>query len=341
MENLIEPCELSAASERQRSPRFDVLAVGESMLTLHRDPTAAADTFAWDVCGAESNVARYCAALELSSSWVSRLGTGMAGSLVHDAVARSGVDTSHVQYCDDAPTGLMLRDSPEHGQRVQYYRKGSAASMMSPEVVSVEACLDARIVHLSGITPALSNGCQRLTEALLSEPSDALRSFDVNWRPALWPDGPPRELFLELAGLADIVFVGLDEASAVWGFSDPADVRSALPQPRIVVVKDGASGVHTYAGEAALFEPALRGPIVGLRGAGDAFAAGFLSGMLTHPDNLQRCQRLGHVAAMSAMTSESDVGSLPDPPAIEAMLAADAQQWQEVTYPEAPRRNDR
>ena len=311
-------------------PRFDVLAVGESMLTLYREPDAVADAFAWDVCGAESNVARYCAAFGLSSGWVSRLGSGMAGSLVHDALARSGVDTSLVQFCDDAPTGLMLRDSPEHGQRVQYYRKGSAASMMSAEVVSVEACLDARIVHLSGITPALSNGCQRLVEALLSEPSGALRSFDVNWRPALWPDGPPCELFLELAGLADIVFVGLDEASAVWGFSDPADVRSALPQPRIVVVKDGASGVHTYDGEAALFEPALRGPIVGLRGAGDAFAAGFLSGMLTHPDNLQRCQRLGHVAAMSATASESDVGSLPDPAVIEAMLTADAQQWQEI-----------
>ena len=341
MENLIERCELSAASERQRSPRFDVLAVGESMLTLYRDATAVADTFAWDVCGAESNVARYCAALGLSSSWVSQLGTGMAGSLVHDAVTRSGVDTSHVQYCDDAHTGLMLRDSPEHGQRVQYYRKGSAASLMSAEVVSVEACLDARIVHLTGITPALSDGCRRLTETLLSEPSDALRSFDVNWRPALWPRQPPSALFLELASYADIVFVGLDEASAVWGISDPAEVRSALPQPRIVVVKDGASGAHIFADDTALFEPALGGPIVGLRGAGDAFAAGFLSGVLAHPDNLQRCLRLGHVTAMSALASELDVGPLPDPAVIEAMLAADAQQWQEVTYPEAPRRNDR
>ena len=328
---------MSPANQRRRNPRFDVLAVGESMLTLYRDRDAVTDAFAWDVCGAESNVAQYCAALGLNSGWVSRLGTGMAGSLVHDAVAGSGVDTSLVEFCEEAPTGLMLRDSPERNQRVQYYRSGSAASLMSPEAVSVEACLNARAVHLTGITPALSDGCRRLVETLLSKPSDALRSLDLNWRPALWPDGPPRELFLEIANLADIVFVGLDEAEAVWGFSSPAQVRSALPQPRIVVVKDGAVGVHTYADDAALFEPALRGPVVGLRGAGDAFAAGFLCGVLAHPENLQRCQRLGHVVAMSAATSELDVGPLPSREAIDAMLTLDACQWREVVYPDPSR----
>ena len=317
-------------------PRFDVLAVGESMLTLYREPDAAAGAFAWDVCGAESNVARYCAALGLNSGWVSRLGTGMAGSLVHDAVAGGGVDTSLVELCEDAPTGLMLRDSPERNQRVQYYRRGSAASLMSPEVVSVEACLDARVVHLTGITPALSEGCRRLVTAVLSEPSDALRSFDLNWRPALWPEGPPSESFLEIANLADIVFVGLDEASAVWGMSDPAEIRSAVAQPRMLVVKDGASGVHTFANGVAHFEPSLRGPIVGLRGAGDAFAAGFLYGVLSHPENLQRCQRLGHVVAMSAVTSELDVGPLPDRAVIDAMLALDDLGWRSLTYPNPP-----
>ena len=308
------------------------------MLTLYRDADTAGAAFAWDVCGAESNVARYCAALGLRTGWVSRVGSGMAGSLVHDAVAGSGVDTSLVEFCEDAPTGLMFRDSPERGQRVEYYRRGSAASLMSPEVIPVETCLDSRAVHITGITPALSDGCRRLVETLLSEPSDALRSFDLNWRPTLWPDGPPRQLFRDLANLADIVFVGLDEASAVWGLSDPAEVRAALPTPRILVVKDGGTGVHTFTEDAALFEPALRGSIVGPRGAGDAFAAGFLCGVLTHPFDMRRCQRLGHVVAMSAMTSELDVAPLPHTSAIEGMLAADAAQWSELVYPNPPDR---
>ncbi len=234
------------------------------MLTLYRDSGTADDAFSWDVCGAESNVALYCAALGLSSAWVSRLDTGMAGSLVLDAIAAGGVDTSLVDLCDDAPTGLMLRDSSERGRRVQYYRRRSAASLMSPETVPVEACLDAEAVHLTGITMALSGGCRELVMTLLSEPAGALRSFDLNWRPALWPEGPPGELFL---------------------------------------------------------------------GAGDAFAAGFLCGYLSNPDDLQRCQRLGHVVAMSAMTSESDVGPLPDAAAIDAMLAVDAPVWGELVYP--------
>lgn len=318
--------------QSQDSPRFDVLALGESMLTLYRD-AGTPHAFAWDVCGAESNTARYCAALGLKTGWISRLGDGMAGSLVHDEIAGSGVDTSLVEFCDLSPTGLMLRDSPERGQRVDYYRRGSAASEMSPEAVPVETCLETRALHLTGITPALSDGCRRLVEALLFEPSGALRSFDLNWRPALWPDGPPRQLFLDLANRADIVFVGLDEASAAWGLGEPQAVRSALAGPKIVVVKDGAAGVHTFAGCDVLFEPALRGPIVGPRGAGDAFAAGFLSGYLAHPEDLKRCQRLGHVVAMSAMVSELDVGPLPEKAEIDAMLDLSEDGWRDLVYP--------
>lgn len=313
--------------------RFDVVAVGESMLTLYRDRGTATDAFAWDVCGAESNVALYGTALGLRSAWVSRLDTGMAGWLVLDAVAAGGVDISLVGLYEDAPTGLMLRDSPERGQRIQYYRKGSAASLMSPETVPVEACLDARVVHLTGITLALSDGCRDLVMALLSEPANALRSFDLNWRPALWPDGPPGELLLEAADRADVVFVGLDEAAAVWGFSEPSQVRSALSRPQVVVVKDGAVGVHTFTADGAHFEPALRGPIVGPRGAGDAFAAGFLCGYLTHPEDLKRCQRLGHVVAMSAMVSELDVGPLPEKAEIDAMLDLSEDGWRDLVYP--------
>ena len=316
-------------------PRFDLVSVGESMLTLYRDPNGA-DAFAWDVGGAESNVTRNCAALGLNSAWISRLGTGMAGSLVHDVIAASGVDTSLVKFCADSPTGLMLREPPGHEPSVQYYRRGSAASQMSPRSVPVDACLDSKIVHMTGITLALSDGCRDLVRSVLSAPSDALRSFDVNWRPALWHGTPPQDLLLGVANLADIVFVGLDEAREVWGLADPQQVRDMLSQPPCLVVKDGACGVYTFVEGSVHFEPALRGPVVQAMGAGDAFAAGFLYGLLTRPNDAQWCQRLGHVVAMSALASESDVGRLPEWPVIERMLVADTEQWQTITYPEPP-----
>lgn len=304
------------------------------MLTLFRDPNRS-DAFAWDVGGAESNVTRYCAALGLDSAWVSRLGPGLAGSLVHEVIAASGVDTSLVEFCADAPTGVMLREPPGREPRVHYYRRGSAASLMSSSTVPIDACLDAKVLHLTGITLALSDGCRDLVRGLLSKPSDALRSFDVNWRPALWPE-VPRDLLAEVANLADIVFVGLDEAKEIWGVSDPRHVQALLSQPKCLVVKDGARGVYTFVNGAASFEPALRGTAVEVIGAGDAFAAGFLYGMLTRPDDVRRSQRLGHIVAMSALVSFTDVGRLPEWREIEFMLAADAEQWQTITYPYPP-----
>ena len=315
---------------RPPGARVDVVGLGESMLSLFRDPDSSG--FSWDIAGAESNALRNCAALGLRSSWISRLGTGVAGRLVHDVIAASGVDTSGVTFSDDAPTGLMLKNSQDSQPRVQYYRHFSAASQMSPSSVDMSRCLDATVLHLTGITLALSESCSELVISLLDASSSALRSFDINWRPALWPPPIPGEFLADVANRADIVFVGLDEAEAVWGLSTPTDVRAALDQPRYLVVKDGADGVHTFVEGAVHFAPALSGTVIDPMGAGDAFAAGFLYGIVKHPDDIPRCQRLGHIVAMSAVSSASDVGSLPGWRAIDRMLDTDAQEWASLVY---------
>lgn len=319
-----------SARDPQRS-RFDVVGLGETMLTLFRD--ADSPGFSWDIGGAESNVLRNCAALGLRTSWVSRLGTGIAGSLVHDVIAASGVDTSGVTFSDDSPTGLMLKGSPEMEPRVQYYRRFSAASQMSPRSVDLAQCLDTAVLHLTGITLALSKSCSELVLALLDAPASALRSFDLNWRPALWAAPIPGEFLADVANRADIVFVGLDEAEAVWGLSNPTDVRATLDRPRCLVIKNGAEGVHTLVDDTVHFEPALHGTVVDPMGAGDAFAAGFLYGLVNHPDDVQRCQRLGHIVAMSAISSPNDVGHPPEWPTIDRLLDMTERDWATFVYP--------
>ena len=317
-----------------KGSRFDVVGLGESMLTLFRD--AGTSGFSWDISGAESNVVRNCAALGLRTSWVGRLGTGVAGPMVNDVISGSGVDTSGVTFSEDAPTGLMLKGPLGMEPRVQYYRRFSAASQLSPTLVDFPRCLDTAVLHMTGITLALSDSCRELVLALLDTPASALRSFDLNWRPALWPSEIPGELLAEVANRADIVFVGLDEADAVWGLSTPSDVRATLDRPRHLVVKDGANGVHTFVDGAIHFEPALRGTVIDPIGAGDAFAAGFLYGIVNNPDDLQRCQRLGHIVAMSALTSPNDVGRVPDWEAINRMLDLAPPDWASLVYTAAP-----
>lgn len=300
------------------------------MLSLSRDTTTPG--FSWDIAGAESNVARNCAALGLRTSWISRLGNRIAGPLVHDVIAGGGVDTSNVVFSEDAPTGLMLKGPPDMQPRVQYYRRFSAASQMSPANVDIPGCLDTIVLHLTGITLALSESCRELVILLLDAPTSALRSFDLNWRPALWPSPVPHAFLADVANRADIVFVGLDEAEAVWGVSTPTGVRAMLDRPRYLVVKDGPNGVHTFVDGTVRFEPALSGTVVDPMGAGDAFAAGFLHGIVKHPDDVQRCSRLGHIVAMSAVSSPNDVGQVPDWSTVDRMLSIGDREWASLIY---------
>lgn len=320
-----------AINSLNTAPSFDVVAVGESMLTLYPESPDSI-RFSWDVGGAESNVIRTLAALGLRSSWVSRLGADLAGSLVHDVIASSGADTSKVEFVADAPTGLMLKESTASSRRVQYYRAGSAASSMATGSTPFGHCLSGQVLHLSGITLSLSEECRRLVIDLLAEPGAALRSFDVNWRPALWPAATPSELFANAANRADVVFVGIDEAKALWGASDPTQIRAVVDQPGRVVVKDGPNGTYSFVGDEPAFEAALSGTIVDPLGAGDAFAAGYLTGLLTAPADERRSLRLGHIMAMAAIASEHDVGNPLPWPVINRMLGASADEWRSLVY---------
>lgn len=324
---------MESAAPQQPERRFDLVALGESMLSLSPVPGTA--TFSYDIAGAESNVARNVAALGLRAGWVSRLGGDVAGPLVHAAIADGGVDTGDVAVTGDAPTGLMLKGAPGTEPRVQYHRRGSAASGMSTSNIDVAGCLDTAVVHLTGITPALSESCRALVFELLDSPSPAIRSFDVNWRPALWSSAASAaDVLADAANRSDVVFVGLDEAEAVWGLSTPADVRGLIDRPRWLVVKNGAEDVTTFVDDVAHTEPALRGTVVDPMGAGDAFAAGYLTGIVRHPDDVRRCQRLGHITAMSAVTSPNDVGRPMSWNRIERLLALPSDEWAVVHYPD-------
>ena len=182
-----------------------------------------------------------------------------------------------------------------------------------------------RVLHLSGITPALSESCLALVRALLELPrGDRLISFDVNLRPALWAGRDPR-LLAELAGQADIVLTGDDEAQHVWGTGDPAELRALLPGPRTLVVKHGERGATLVEGE-PLFAPALRVDVVEPVGAGDAFAAGFLAATLRGAEPLARL-RQGHLQAAATLLTHDDVGVPLPRTVVDSLLTADPDEW--------------
>lgn len=312
-----------------------VACVGESMAVLLPDapgPLESVGSFALSVGGAESNVACALTALGVSSAWVSRVGDdGFGRRLTRELTAR-GVDTSGVIVDPALPTGLYLKETSSSGSsKPHYYRKGSAASAMSAAMLAEPAVgrllAGARVIHLTGITPALSDTCAEMVRALLDAPrAGRLISFDLNWRPMLWRDRDPAVL-REFVNAADVALLGADEAEAAFGTGDPGELRMLFPGAGTIVVKDAERVVTALSTEGdAVAESALTVEVVEPTGAGDAFAAGYLAGTLRGLDQRRRL-RLGHLAAASALVAHGDVGELWSAALVDALLDAPEEQW--------------
>jgi 2-dehydro-3-deoxygluconokinase len=300
---------------------LDVLCVGETMAMVTPDPGGrldAASTLRLRAGGAESNVARWLAALGHRAAWAGQVGDDALGVLVTSEVAAAGVDVSLVRVDPHRPTGVYFKDTSPTGTVPLYYRRGSAGSALDTGLVEALAEAQPRVLHLSGVTPALSDGCRRLVEHLVSDrplgPATTV-SFDVNYRPALWQE-PAAPRLLAVAQACDVVFVGRDEAETLWGTATAERVRALIDRPGVLVVKDGPYDAVAFSGGTVTREAPAPVEVVEPVGAGDAFAAGWLSGLLRGADQ-SACLRLGHRLAAAALGSTSDHAPLPDAATLE------------------------
>ena len=313
------------------------VCVGESMAALLPDrpgPLEEVATFHHSTGGAESNVACGLVALGIPTAWVSRVGDDGVGRRMLRALEAAGVDTTAVVVDRSRPTGLYVKEIGAAGSVLHYYRSGSAAAALGPELLDQEPAAPllggADLIHLSGITAALSDTALGLVRAILERRHPGrLVSFDLNWRPTLWRDRDPSAL-RPLLDAADIVLLGADEATDVFGTGDPAELRELLPRPETLVVKESARHALAVDGSGVTAEPALAVEVVDEVGAGDAFAAGYLAGTLRGYDQHRRL-RLGHLAAAATLVIHGDHGPLPPAGLIERLLAATPGEWAATT----------
>lgn len=301
---------------------MEVLCLGESMVVFAPEAEASlrhAESVRAGIAGAESNVAVSLALLGVHAGWSGKVGDDPFGRRVLDALREAGVDCGLAETDPARPTGVYFKDPHPEGTRVHYYRAGSAASTMGPGHLAGVAA--PRVLHLSGITAALSEGCAELMRELVVDRAlaPAVVSFDVNYRPALWPVERAAAALARLGDAADLTFVGLDEAETLWGCRTPEDVRAELPKAGTLVVKDGGNGVTCFAGEERHYAPASPVEVVEPVGAGDAFAAGFLYGRLKDAAP-EGCMRLGHRLAAGALQTTGDLAAPPGPETVTAIL---------------------
>ncbi|KAA1418294.1 sugar kinase [Mumia zhuanghuii] len=286
----------------------DVLTLGEAMGCLRGEGRVQlGGTMALGVAGAESNVAIGLSRLGHSSSWVGVVGPDQIGELVVRTLRAEGVDVSSIRRGDE-PTGIVVFENRVAGvARVDYHRRGSAGSTVSGDDVAVAFAQGSpRIVHLTGVTLALSETAADAvrTAARLARECGAVVSLDVNHRSRLWSADTARTALSSVIDLVDVVIASEDELGLVAPSGTIAEQAGQLlaAGARAVVVKQGSDGATSYTADGVVRSPARRVRAVDVIGAGDAFVAGYLSGLLDglpEPDRLQRANTVGAFAVAS------------------------------------------
>ncbi|MCZ6841640.1 MAG: sugar kinase [SAR324 cluster bacterium] len=270
-------------------PTLDAVTWGETMLRLSPPEgfslEDARNLEVW-IGGAESNMAIALARLGKRVGWVSRLPANPLGRKIHGEIARHGVDTSRVIWAEDARAGLNFIETgaAPRPNLVLYDRAGSAIANLRPEELDYEYLASASLLHLTGVTPALSSSCREawLTSAQKAHAAGRKVVLDLNFRAKLWPPQQARETLRAVFPHVHLVLGALRDLRLLFGVEgEPeqaaADFAKAHALPLLVLTLE-AEGALAWDGNAALRHAAFPAQVADRIGAGDAFAAGFLFG---------------------------------------------------------------
>ncbi|MGH8927129.1 MAG: sugar kinase [Acidimicrobiia bacterium] len=295
---------------------IDVFTLGESMLRLNAPlgtRLEATDHLEVHVAGSEANVAVALARLGRSVSWFSRLPEGPLGRKISGELARHGVDISRVRLVPETRLGIFYTEVNPSPHRVTalYDRRESAAAQMTMDDVPWDHVDRVRLVHLSGITPALSPSCRELAQELIARVgrSGQLRSIDVNYRAKLWTAAEARSCLEPMISGIDLLIVSREDAGDVFAaFGEPEEVLFTLTElsgARNVVVTLGREGAAWRSPTDQGRAPGVAATVVDRIGAGDAFAAGVIDGLLD--DDLERGVRYGVAMGALALATKGDM----------------------------------
>ena len=304
----------------------DVVTFGEVMAMFVAAEVGSlpeVDRYTARLAGAEMNVAVGLSRLGHRVRYLGAVGDDPFGARAQRVFAAEGI--GGLTTDPSAPTGFQLKSRVRAGDpEVVYFRRGSAASRHRWSAAAEAVVGAARHLHVTGIFPALSEETRRFTfEAVAAaRRCGATVSFDPNLRPALWADrAEMRAVLTELAALADWVLPGLAEGEALFGDATPEGVAARCLDlgASTVVVKLGADGASLHTGETTCHATAFPVEVVDTVGAGDGFAAGFISARLDGENDEAALRRACAVGAL-ATTSEGDMDGLPTRKTLEESL---------------------
>jgi 2-dehydro-3-deoxygluconokinase len=302
--------------------RFDILAMGEPMVEFNQAGGAGSRDYLQGFGGDTSNFAIAAARQGAKVAYYTRLGDDIYGTMLRDLWAREGVDASTVQADPDAFTGIYFVTHDANGHQFSFFRTGSAASRMQPRHLPLDAIRGARVLHLSGISFAISASAADTCYAAI----DAARAagvkvaFDTNLRLRLWPKDRARAVITDAIGLADICLPSYDDVVVVTGLTDPdAIVDWCLGRgARTVALKLGPDGAIVADRDTRLRIAPHPCKAVDATGAGDTFGGTFVARLIAG-DTIEAA---GRYASVAAALSTEGYGAVEPIPAADAVRRA-------------------
>ncbi|MEM0908689.1 MAG: sugar kinase [Pseudomonadota bacterium] len=297
----------------------EILTLGEPLVEFnHQDGMRWLQGYGGDTSNAAIAAARQGA----QSGVIARIGADAFGDGLMALWAEEGVSTAHVTQDDAAPTGIYFVHHDADGHRFSYRRSGSAASVMTPQDLPVEAIRSAKVLHLSGISLAISSSaCDACFAAMrIAREAGVKVSLDTNLRTLLWPVDRARAVIHAAMAFADIALPGLDDARALLGVDDPHAIaaRYRAMGPSTVALTLGEAGALVADGDDVATIPSRPARVVDASGAGDCFDGAFLA-RLTQGDSVGAA---AHYAAVAASLSVEGYGAIAPVPRREDVLSA-------------------
>ena len=320
------------------------LTFGETMGQYNADfigVYGAEGAYMLDCAGAESNVAvglQKLGVSEIEAVWVSRLGDDEAGEFALDEL-EGRISVKARRHVGEKTGISYLNHHPDGEHFKTYFRAGSAASRLTFDDVE-QHLRDADILHVTGITPALSDTCYDTVMASLkyAQARAIPVSFDLNYREQLWPPVDAFKVFEHMIEYADIFKLGHDEAETIWdrGWSAEEYARRFHEvNGGLVVVTRGFDGAVAFDGSNLLEHSGYSVKVVDPVGAGDAFVAGFLGGILERAEMkdflsmeegeraaiLAHALQVANVCGALTCTQHGDTAAMPSMVEVRRFLA--------------------
>lgn len=301
--------------------QFDIIALGEPLYELNQQPDGR---YLPGFGGDTSNVVIAAARLGSHCAYIGKLGNDPFGDAIAELWAREGVDSSQVARHATAQTGLYLVTHGERGHQFSYYRKGSAASLMRPEDVHIDAIARAKYLHVSGISQAISETARDAVFAAIAvaRAAQVAVSYDTNLRTRLWPVETARPAIERAAALSSLTKTSLEDAEALTGLTDPQAIAAHFLKlgAGAVIVTLGAKGVHIATTERHAEIAGFKVDALDATGAGDAFTGALLA-ELSRGQDLFAAAHFANAAAALSTLGYGAVDPLPNRPEVELFLS--------------------